>query len=131
MLTGESSTPARSADTSGSHPIAWLLIGTGLLLFPVLWSFIVIGRATEVRPLMRFLARSDAHVFFDLPGVFANLRAFSILFTIVPAAGATLVGIGVASRRGRSPVSAMLIGVAVGLGALLVAWAVVAWLVGP
>lgn len=120
---------ADTADSSGWF--SWLLITCGLVLFPVAWTVVVAGRAFEVRALMRFLARSDAHVFFDLPGVLADLRAFPILFTAFPAAGATLIATGVSLRRGRSAGSAIGVGVVTGLAALVVAWAVVAWLIGP
>jgi hypothetical protein len=131
MVTRDPDMTAQPGTGAPSSTLAWVLIASGLILFPVAWTAVIVGRAVEVRPLMRFLARSDAHVFFDLPGVLANLRAFSILFAVLPATGAALVATGVASRSGRSLVSALVVGIGIGVGAAALAWGIVVFVITP
>lgn len=124
-------TATPTATARAPSVVAWAFIVAGLVLFPVMWAALVLGRMLEVRPLMRFLARSDAHVFFDLPGVLGDLRAFPILFAALPATGVTLMTGGVAVRRGDAAGRVVLVALAAGMAALLVAWLVVAVLIGP
>lgn len=121
---------ARSRSRSRSA-IAWVCIVVGLAVFPVLWSAVVVGRFVEVEPLMRFLARSDAHVFFDLPGVLAELRAYAILFTAMPATGATLVAFGVMLLRDRRIGQSFVVAVGVGAAVLMLVWLTTPWLATP
>jgi hypothetical protein len=98
--------------------IGWVMVGLGTVLFPILWLAFVMGHAAEYRTLMRFLARSDAHVFFDLPG---SLRAYEILFAALPAAGTGLVAGGVFLIRRWSVTRSALAGIGVGAIVLVLA----------
>lgn len=104
----------------GSVLVGWVIIGLGIVLFPILWLVFVMGYAAEYPTLMRFLARSDAHVFFDLPG---SLRAYEIMFAALPAAGTGLAATGVFLTRRQSVTRAVLAGI--GVGAIVLVLAVV------
>jgi hypothetical protein len=100
------------------HVVGGVLIGIGLMVFPAAWVALVIAYTDEYPELMRFLARSDAHVFFDLPGTF---RAYEILYAGLPAAGATLIAAGIFLIRGKGVVWSWLVGLGIGVATLLVA----------
>lgn len=113
--------PMRRRLPAGSVLVGWVMIGLGIVLFPILWVVLVMGHAAEYPTLMHFLARSDAHVFFDLPG---SLRAYEILFAALPAAGTGLVASGVFLTRRQSVTRAALAGI--GVGAIVLVLAVIA-----
>ncbi|MGI9585466.1 MAG: hypothetical protein ACR2N7_07720 [Acidimicrobiia bacterium] len=98
--------------------IGGLLIAFGFAVFPVLWVVFLAAYSNEYPELMRFLGRSDAHVFFNLPG---TLRAFEILFAALPAFGATLIATGVFLLRGRGAIWSWFAGLGVGFVTLIVA----------
>jgi len=97
-----------------------IVIGAGLLMFPILWTLLVAGQGWYFGPMRSAFAKITRRYLDDLP---FGWDLFDVLFYLLPTVALGLIAIGIGLRGDRKPAVAL----ALGLVAVIVVVGVRRW----